>query len=280
VIRPMREDDALAVFELMCDTFEEYARVHREPVPARPDPGLATIRHRHLVRTDPDGAWVAEVDGRIVGNALALRREDVWGLSLLIVHPDHQSRGLGGRLLERAHAYADGARGRIILSSADPRAIRGYARLGLACDPALCGSGRPRGVRAPSGVRTGTVDDVPFTAEVDRFVRGAAHGSDIEAMLAMKHRLLIAEQRGYAVFGGDGQVRLVAAYDEAAASDLLRAALARIEEATVEWLTARQQWAVRVCVEAGLELRTGHGAVFTDGDVGPFHPYLPNGAYL
>jgi hypothetical protein len=31
---------------------------------------------------------------------------------------------------------------------------------------------------------------------------------------------------------------------------------------------------------AGLELRAGGGAIFLDGEVGPFRPYLPSGAYL
>jgi len=65
---------------------------------------LAHIRYRHLVTTDPEGAWVAEHEGAIVGCALALRREDVWGLSLLIVRPDLQSSGTGGALLRRAKA--------------------------------------------------------------------------------------------------------------------------------------------------------------------------------
>ena len=64
----------------------------------------------------------------------------------------------------------------------------------------------------------------------------------------------------------------------------LRAVLARFrragQRAVVEWITSAQGWAVDVCVEAGLELRTGAGAVFLGGDVGPFRPYLPSGAYL
>ena len=42
----------------------------------------------------------------------------------------------------------------------------------------------------------------------------------------------------------------------------------------VGWMTERQQWAIDVAVDAGLELRLG-GAVFLRGDVGPFQPYLP-----
>jgi GNAT superfamily N-acetyltransferase len=280
MIRRLTQDDVAAVYELMSETFEHYARARSEPVPPRTDHEIAAIRLSHLIHTDPDGSWGAEEDGRLVAAGLALKREGLWGLSLLVTHPDHQSRGVGSKVLKACHDYAADARGRIILTSSDTRAIRAYARLGLAVHPSLTGSGRPRGMSVPAGVRAGDAGDLPFTIEVDRHVRGAAHGDDIDAMLRMGRRLLVAEGRGYAVYGTDGEVRIVAAYDEAAAADLLKAALAELEEATVSWLTANQQWAIRVCVEAGLELRTGQGTVCLAGDVGRFRPYLPNGAFL
>jgi hypothetical protein len=102
-------------------------------------------------------------------------------------------------------------------------------------------------------------------------------------MLAAGSTLLVAPERGYAVVLG-GAVRLLASFDVEGASELLRAALARAVRNAgavhVEWLTARQQWAIDVCVEAGLELAATGGPLFTGGDVGPFQPYLPNGAYL
>jgi len=101
-------------------------------------------------------------------------------------------------------------------------------------------------------------------------------------MLEMRQLLLIAPERGYAVIGADGALRIVAALDEEAASDLLRAALARAPGAVeIETLTAKQQWAVAVALEAGLELRINSGgAMFTSGEVGTFTPYLPSGAFL
>jgi hypothetical protein len=80
----------------------------------------------------------------------------------------------------------------------------------------------------------------------------------------------------------DGAVRLLAARDEDGAATLLRGCLAAAgtREASVEWITSAQAWAVAPCIEAGLELRMDIGAVFLGGEVGRFAPYLPSGAYL
>lgn len=279
-LRPMRVEDVPEVHDLTVHTFETLDRASGEEPPPRPDPASAHLRYRHLVETDPGGAWVAvDEAGTIVGCALALLREGVWGLSLLVVHPDQQSGGVGGALLRRAHAYADGAKGRIIMATQDPRALRAYFRLGLDLHPAVSAVGTPK-VTAPDGLRVGGVEDLPLIARVDRHVRGAAHGPDMEAMLAMGNRLLIAPERGYAVYRESG-LRVLAAFDDAAASDLLRGVLARAEgEVTIYNLTALQQWAITVAVDAGLELRTNVGGLFVGGDVGPFTPYLPSGAFL
>ena len=74
-------------------------------------------------------------------------------------------------------------------------------------------------------MREGDERDIPFTEAVDRAVRGAAHGSDIAAFLRAHRRLFVIPDRGYAVLGGNG-VNLLAALDEEAARDLLRAVLA------------------------------------------------------
>jgi GNAT superfamily N-acetyltransferase len=278
----MREDDLPGVRQLAIATFTDLERrLGWEPHPPPPDPERGHIRLRRLLASDPGGAWVAERDGQLTGCALALVRERLWGLSLLVVAPGSQSGGLGRALLARAYAHGgEAVRGRVVLASLDPRALRAYVRAGLTPYACLRAVGVPRGMREPPGVRDGTVDDLPFTEAVDRRVRGAAHGEDIAAMLKADMTLLVAPERGYAVFDQE-EVRLLAATDEAAACDLLRAALARAGDAEIEvgWLTGAQDWAVRVCVEARLELSAG-GAVFLAGDVGPFRPYIPSGAYL
>ena len=95
----MRNDDALAVHLLAFKTFTELGeRLHDPPQPP-PRPELALIRINQLIDRDPGGAWVTERDGELAGAALAIDRDGLWGLSLLIVDPEHQSAGLGRELL-------------------------------------------------------------------------------------------------------------------------------------------------------------------------------------
>jgi GNAT superfamily N-acetyltransferase len=282
-LRPLQAHDVDAVHRVSVDAFDDLQR--RLGGPPEP-PGAITIaaarvRIGRLLATDPGGAWVAERGGEIVGCSMSIVRDGLWGLSLLVVRPDAQSSGVGRELLARAHDYGNGARGRIVLASRDPRALRSYARLGLHLHPALCARGRPSGIAAPAGIRPGTLEDLPLTVDVDHAVRGAPHGDDIAALLDAGCELLILPDRGYAMVR-EGGVRLLAARDEEAAAALLQACLASAggREAVVEWITSAQPWAVEPCLAAGLELRSEGGAVFLGGDVGPFAPYLPNGAYL
>jgi GNAT superfamily N-acetyltransferase len=278
----MRRDDDLAIHEVSVVTFADLnRRLHEPPAPA---PALmpAIVRIQHLFERDPGGAWVAEEGGRMVGAALALDREGIWGLSLLVVLPEYQSQGVGRALLARSLEYAGGGeKGAIILASPDSRALRAYARAGFDAHPCLDASGHARIATPPASVQEGDERDIPFTEAIDRAVRGAAHGSDIAAFLRAHRQLFVIPDRGYAVLGGNG-VNLLAALDEEAARDLLLAALAAApadQAVHVEWITTAQQWAVPVVLDAGLSLKPG-GAVFVRGDVGPFSPYLPSGAYL
>src|SRR3954447_18302680 len=104
-------------------------------------------RVAHLQRTDPGGAWVAEAGGAIIGMAIALVREGIWGLSLFAVARDHQSRGIGRELLEAAFGHGADARGHLILSSENPAAMRRYARLGLELRPCVAAAGIPDRMR-------------------------------------------------------------------------------------------------------------------------------------
>lgn len=238
----------------------------------------------HLLSTDGPGAWVAADGERVVGVSLALKREGLWGLSLLAVDAEYQGMGLGGELLGRALAYGRDCRAWMTVSSTHPAAMRSYALAGLHLRPTLWAVGVPRADQpADSAVREGTKRDLEMAAAVDRSVRGAAHGSDLAFMMESGARLLVSdgpEGRGYAV-ESDGTLLLLAATDERVAADLLRTCLARASGRRVEvqWISADQSWAVPVVLAAGLALEPA-GCVCARGEVGPLTPYLPSGAFL
>jgi GNAT superfamily N-acetyltransferase len=280
-IRPMRVDDTRPALDLMIETFEDYDRRHgREPEPRPLDAAEAEKRFSAFVRHDPEGSWVAEDEQGLAGCALAVKREGIWGLSLLVVRPGVQSAGLGSGLLRHAHDYAHDAVGRVILASDDPRAVRAYARLGLDLHPVYGASGTPRGLTMPPGLREGGPADVPLTEVVDRFARGGGRRSSIETLLDMGQRMLVLPERGYAVFGRDG-LRTLAALDDESAGTLLRGVLAQADgKCAVNFLTAAQRWALPVLLEAGLDVAGGQGPLFLAGDLGGFAPYVPSGAFL
>jgi GNAT superfamily N-acetyltransferase len=244
-------------------------------------------RVAHLQRTDPAGAWVAESgDGALVGMALALVREGIWGLSLFGVAAEHRSRGIGRALLDAAfNTHGADARGHLILSSESPAAMRRYARLGLDLRPCVAAAGIPDRSRLAAqdgGVRDAGADGIPVADAIGRAVRGAGHGVDLPiALQDPGARLLLVEDRAFALVR-QARITLVAGLDDASASRALNAALAAMPPgatASVDFLTAGQDWAVRACLDAGLAL-SPDGPFFTGGDLGPLRPYVPSGAYL
>jgi len=238
----------------------------------------------HLLRTDPGGAWVAESDGEIVGVALALVREGIWGLSLFAVAETHRNRGIGRELLAASFGHGANARGHLILSTESPAAMRRYARLGLDLRPCVAVAGVVERGRlpAPDGVVDAGRAGIPVADAIGRAVRGAGHGVDLEiAIDDPGARLLLVEDRAFALVRGE-RIMLLAGLDDAAATRVLNAALAATPPGAtvgVDFLTAGQDWAVRACLDAGLVL-SPDGPFFTGGDLGPLRPYLPSGAYL
>ena len=226
------------------------------------------------------------MDGEgVVGVALAIVREGVWVLSLFAVAEGYRNEGIGERLLDRALRYADGCRGAMIASSRHPAAMRRYALAGFTLQPTLMASGKVRRESLPLGLRTreGTQADLEFAGRVDRIVRGAAHGPDLEFMLHSGPRLLVAEGSegsGYAVVR-EGSPALLAATAPETAIDLLWSCLAQGDDSHVEvhWITSAQNWAVPVVLKAGLSLSPA-GPICVRGELGPLTPYLPSGPFL
>ncbi|AQA14566.1 GNAT family N-acetyltransferase [Streptomyces malaysiensis] len=292
ILRQLRDtdEDAEAAWEVMAAAFGDAAALAGEE--RWPPAYVAEVheRNRYLARTDPGGCWLAlDETGMPLGVTLSTRREGTWGLSMFAVLPRAQRQGVGRELLAAALMYGRGCLRGIICGSEDPRAASTYRRAGFALHPAM----RLRGTVGPEtkerlsppdgAVHEGVARHRDLLDSVDRRTRGGAHGADHELLLTQR-RLLVVDDlagSGYCYVGADGKVEMLAATSRRLAKRLLTAALLCLPEGTdarVPGLTAEQQWAVDVGLEAGLELSTG-GYVCLRG-MPPPAPYIPSGTFL
>ena len=249
-VRPLAAGDVEQAQRISYEALREAGQRYGWQMPAFDEAVEARWRSRveHLLRTDPDGSWVAVHDGRVVGLALATRRGPLWFLSLLTVEASVQGSGVGGRLLAQAHRTAEDAAAGLIVASSDPKALRRYGRLGFALHPGYAAKGTldrallpaVRGVREGDWSRDGElVDDLALR------LRGAAYGPDLQWWAGRGERLLVADD-GFAVLRAGGVVALGAATPSTAA-DLLWSALAEAPgEVELDGITGAQQWAVEV----------------------------------
>jgi len=282
-VRPLTADDIEVACDIQMQSFDDIDRRMGDPVEERTPASIARQRRRmaHFLEHDPAGAFVACVDDRVAGAALAMRRDDLWGLSLLVVDPDLQGRGIGRQLLAATLGYGKDAGVGVIQSSRDPRALAAYADAGFELHPQVAGVGvvDRRLLPSPSSrVQSGA--DVDLADDVDRSVRGASRGPDHARLAEGGPSYLISdgEGRGYA-YTRRGFVAALAATDDDTATALLWACLAGIDgEVRVGHVTGAQQWAVRVIAAARLRVNAD-GAAFWRGRQPPAS-YLPNGAYL
>jgi GNAT superfamily N-acetyltransferase len=284
-VRPMTLDDVVGVAMVVeAAGLQLERRAGREPRPRSDEQREGLLAGlRRFVERDPGGAWAAEDEGTVIGMAAAIRRGSFWGLSMLFVEPERQSRGVGRRLLEAALECAVGAEVRMILSSWDPRALRRYSLAGLDIHPTVEARGTidPAAVPADLSGRWGDVGDLDLVAGVDAGLRGS-RAEDVGYLLGGGASMQVVDRRGAQGYLVHRETRLLmlGATDEGTACVLLWRFLAQVEGEVEIWgLTAQQNWAVKVALAAGLELEAA-GALFLAGQERPPGAWLPSGWYF
>jgi len=291
LIRPMQVDDLLACEAITRAAYFEvdratYQRSWPEPAP-RSESGRADwlAKSRHKLATDPDGCWVAEEDGVVVGLVTSLRRELMWILCSFAVAPDAQGRGLGTLLLDAATHYGDGCLRGMFVASQDQGALHRYRKAGFDLHPqmALWGKVSRDILPAVPYVRAGTPADRELCDSLDRRTRGAAHGPDHE-LLAEHFHLVVMDHsagQGYAYVSRTGGVQCLAADNRRAARALLWESLAASEPDTpveVPRISGANQWALDVATAARLEIHP-RGFLATR-HLKPPMPYIPHSTFL
>ncbi|QMU75849.1 GNAT family N-acetyltransferase [Streptacidiphilus sp. PB12-B1b] len=291
ILRPVRDSasDARAVTEVSRAAFTAMEEsLGAAPLAWTPaGVAVAEARTRHLAVSDPGGCWLAEEGGQPVGVALALRREGLWGLSLFCVLPSAQGKGLGRLLLDHAAAYGRGCLRGMVVAPPDPRAARRYHAAGFRLHPTMEFRGQVDRPALPDAdgipVHLGDASHRPLLDSVDRRVRGGAHAEDHPMLLRACEELLVVDTlagSGYCYREG-GRIVLLAATSRRLAARLLTEALIRVPtgvEAVVSHATGEQEWAVDVCLAAGLSV--GSRGYLALRGMRPPAPYLPSDAYL
>lgn len=305
VLRAARADELPACADVWRAGLDDYGvRVGRPPMMSAPGPLLALLAH--LRRTDPDTFLVAvrpEADGaeRVVAFASASRRDRVWFLGMLFVHPDEQARGLGQALLEAVlPADSDGVALATCTDAAQPVSNALYARYGLVPRvPVLELVGRPeRNAPAalPDGVRavpfellaTGPTDGpgprrlAAALEALDRGVLGYAHPQD-HAFLAETGRLGHLYEAGdgrvvgYGYVSPVGRIGPLAVEDEALLPGVLGHLLRVVEPAGAfsAWVPGPAGPAVTSLLEAGLRFEDFPALLCWDRPFADFSRYLP-----
>ncbi len=287
LIRPLRAADVATVERLSSDAFHALDVATRPadwPPPARREEAQAAAWRRrchHLLRHDAPGCWVAEDASGIVGMATSLRRETWWGLSSYFVCPRAQGTGIGRAVLDAALQHSQGALRGTICSSHDPRAVRRYRQAGFTLYPVMFAWGTVDRSLLPvvDHVRSGSAGDFDLCDSVDRLTRGAGHGVD-HPVMAAEHPMLVIDNgtgSGYCYVAEAGGPYLLAASNLRTATRLLWESLAAStpgRPVMVRYLTAEQEWAVDVALEARLELHT-RGYLAYRG-MKPATPYVPS----
>ena len=115
IIRPARAEDLQTAQELVVRSINDLTERHGFGPMASARPADF---QRFSLNDDPDGLWVAEADGEIVGFTFSWVNDDFWFLAELFINPARQGDGIGGALLARTfeHARKAGARNRALIT--------------------------------------------------------------------------------------------------------------------------------------------------------------------
>ena len=190
---------------------------------------------------DPDGLWVAEDAGGIIGFAWSWVCDDLWFLAQLFVDPARQGCGIGNALLERTmeHARQSKAANKALITFTFNRVSQGlYIRHGLFPKMPIYFFSATRDrvtVDLPKPtLRSVAIDDTPATmariAEIDFLAIGvsrAKHHRYLLTDLSTEGVLLYSGSDciGYSYFGSNGHIGPLAVTRKAFLREVFAAAL-------------------------------------------------------
>ena len=289
VYRPAREDDLATGDRLTVASINDLTERHAFGPMASPGPHPF---QSFSLADDPDGLWVAEDSGQMLGFAFSWVCGDLWFLAQLFISPNHQKQGIGHTLISRTMEQAQkrGARTKALITFAFNRASQSlYIRHGIFPQLPVNFFAAPReGLRLPAG----RVRSAPLSAssthlrELDAIdavalgVSRAKHHRYLLADAATKGLLFYAHNGdciGYA-YVVDGHVGPLAVTSQEAVVPALATALTFAVEAGAARVSAfipsACRGALSLAIASGMRI-TFPMLLMSARDFGDWRCYLP-----
>ena len=284
--RRLRRDEVPTAVDVFLVSVADLARRHGLPAPASYTPASVIPAYEHLLET---GSFeVAELDGKIVGIAAAVMRDEVWFLAMFWVLPEYKLQGIGRPLLERMYRLSEeqGAAVRCVWSSLDFTAVASYLKLGMMpAGPIFTFSGALTTPPTPppaARLRELAAEDANA---IDRIVRGAAREQDHAFWRARgipAYQLEIEQRVAGYFYVKDGVIGPAAWLDAADGDALLSHALLQASRQASEVkmvALGANQTAIRHATMGGLRLVSG-SHFLSSAAFGKLDCYLPSGPAL
>ena len=161
---------------------------------------------RRFLDLEPEGCFVAELDGEPVGTVTNCVFDSVGWIAMLLVDQRVRGRGIGTRLTEHALAYLAARGVRTARLDATPRGRPVYEKLGFTAEYELARvEGSPEGGGPHGAVSPIAADQLDVVVELDRKVTGTNRRRLIERLYREKpeamHVFLASDRiAGYLTF--------------------------------------------------------------------------------
>jgi len=86
---------------------------------------------RRYAEWEPEGCFIAKIDGKYVGHVFSISYDDLGWIGLLRVDPNHRNRGIGLQLMRTAISYLHSKGVTVIKLEAVQKAVNLYQKLGF-----------------------------------------------------------------------------------------------------------------------------------------------------
>jgi GNAT superfamily N-acetyltransferase len=291
VYRPARAEDLEFADALVVSSINDLTVRHgfgQMASPSQPNFQLFSLAD------DPDGLWVAEADGRILGFAWSWVCGDIWFLAQLFVSPDRQGGSIGNELIKRTldHAEKSGASNRVLITFAFNAVSQGlYIRHGLFPRFPIYSVSAPR-EHLVGRLNGPQFECAPLDEEASTLARLAQADERVLGISREKHhRYLINDSRtrgfslydgadwlGYAYVDAGGHAGPVAVLQSSAMATAFRTALRLAAESGASQVSAflpgSSEAALSAALECGMRIKFPM-LLMSSRDFGSWAQYLP-----